>query len=101
MGQPANLHSKPARLYVLKPLNLSACFSFYQGGLGAYSDSRGNAGVLAEISDFLQERDGFGAPPSNLFLTNGASEGVRMCLRALLTNSGGKRGVLTPVRNSH
>jgi glutamate--glyoxylate aminotransferase len=67
------------------------------GGLGAYSDSRGNAGVIDEICAFLLRRDGVPATPSTIFMTNGASEGVRMCLRALLTNSGGRRGVLTPI----
>ena len=43
-----------------------------KGGVGAYTDSRGNAGVIEEISAFLQRRDGIGASPSNVFLTNGA-----------------------------
>lgn len=71
--------------------------SMVKGGVGAYSDSRGNPGVIQEICDFLERRDGFAGNPSNIFLTNGASEGVRNCLRALLTCNGGKRGVLTPI----
>ena len=71
--------------------------SMVKGGLGAYSDSRGNPGVIGEISDFLVRRDGVAPQPNSIFLTNGASEGVRMCLRALLTNSGGRRGGMTPI----
>ena len=71
--------------------------SMIKGGVGAYSDSRGNGGVIQEVCDFLLRRDGVPADPKTIFLTNGASEGVRMCLRALLTCSGGKRGVLTPI----
>jgi len=67
------------------------------GGVGAYSDSRGNGGVIEEIGQFLVRRDGIPPAPNTIFLTNGASEGVRMCLRALLTNSGNNRGVMTPI----
>lgn len=71
--------------------------SMLKGGVGAYSDSRGNPGVIQEICEFLERRDGFAGNPSSIFLTNGASEGVRNCLRALLTCNGGNRGVLTPI----
>ena len=32
--------------------------SYFQGGLGAYSDSRGSEGVRKEIADFIGTRDG-------------------------------------------
>lgn len=48
--------------------------------------------------DFLMSYVYFHSVFSSVFATiAGHSEGVRMCLRALLTNSGGKRGVLTPI----
>lgn len=34
----------------------------FGGAMGAYTDSRGSAGVRKEVADFLQRRDGY---PSN------------------------------------
>lgn len=50
-------------------------------------------------SDFLSERDGFAADSRNIFLTNGASDGVRLCMQTIMRNpqSGFQDGVLTPI----
>lgn len=45
-----------------------------KGGIGAYSDSRGNALVRQEVADFITRRDQVPASPDNIFLSNGASE---------------------------
>ena len=46
----------------------------FKGGIGAYSDSRGNAFVRQEVADFITRRDNVPAQASNIFLSNGASE---------------------------
>lgn len=41
-------------------------------------------GILAvreEVCEFLHERDGYPANAQDIFLTNGASEGVRLCMQ--------------------
>jgi alanine transaminase len=68
-------------------------------GLGAYSESQGLAQVRADVAEFLHRRDGFAGNPSNIFLTNGASEGVRLCMQTTIrdSSSGFKDGILTPI----
>jgi alanine transaminase len=68
-------------------------------GLGAYTESQGLASVRADVASFLQERDGYEGNPSNIFLTNGASEGVRLCMQTILRDSiqGFRDGILTPI----
>eukprot|EP01039_Chlorochromonas_danica_P004293 gene4293-4713_t len=68
-------------------------------GLGAYSESQGIAAVREEISRFLEERDGFASDPADIFLTNGASEGVKHCLQLILRDppTGFHDGVLVPI----
>jgi alanine transaminase len=66
---------------------------------GAYTESAGILGVRQEIAQFLFERDGYEGNPGDIFLTNGASEGVRLCMQTIIRdpNSGFKDGVLTPI----
>ena len=67
--------------------------------MGAYSDSKGIGAVREEVSKFLLERDGFAGNVNDIFLTNGASEGVRLCMTVLTrpNSEGFKDGVLTPI----
>lgn len=69
--------------------------------LGAYSESQGIAEVRQDVADFLTERDGYAGNPNNIFLTNGASDGVRLCLQTVLrdpTAAGHyKDGIMTPI----
>lgn len=67
--------------------------------IGAYTESQGLLKVREEISSFLKKRDGYDANPNNLFLTNGASDGVRLCMQSLIRDpsSGFRDGVLTPI----
>ena len=70
--------------------------SFFPGGLGAYSDSRGAPGIREEVARFISERDG-GVPSSadDIFLTEGASPSVKYILNALIR--GPRDGILTPI----
>jgi glutamate--glyoxylate aminotransferase len=67
------------------------------GGLGAYSDSRGALGIRQEVANYIAHRDGLATPPNpdHVFLTDGASVGVRSCMNALIRDS--RDGVLVPI----
>ena len=65
-----------------------------KGGVGAYSDSQGIGLIRQEVADFIAKRDGIPASPADIFLTDGASAGVRHLTQLLV--SGPKDGVLAP-----
>jgi aspartate/methionine/tyrosine aminotransferase len=55
-------------------------------GTGAYTNSQGLAGVRRDVADFIAQRDGHPAYPGDIYLTNGASAGIEMCLNALIAH---------------
>lgn len=68
-------------------------------GMGAYTESQGILAVREDVSKFLQQRDGYPSDPKDIFLTNGASEGVRVCMQTFMRDaqSGFKDGILAPI----
>lgn len=64
---------------------------------GAYTgNSKGWNHVRQTVADFINRRDGVqDASADKVYLTNGASEGVRLCFQALLRNS--NDGILIPI----
>jgi len=64
------------------------------GGVGAYSESKGVSLVREEVAAFIEKRDGYPADPESIFLTDGASAGVRHVLQALIRGPGD--AILTP-----
>jgi aspartate/methionine/tyrosine aminotransferase len=67
-------------------------------GLGAYTDSHGAPFIREAVARFIDDRDGGGSPPADpdrIFLTNGASEGVRMLVEQLIAEAGD--GILIPI----
>mmetsp|Transcript_19143 Transcript_19143/g.25931 ORF Transcript_19143/g.25931 Transcript_19143/m.25931 type:complete len:165 (-) Transcript_19143:825-1319(-) len=64
---------------------------------GAYtSNSKGWSFVRRQVASFINRRDGVSdASENNIYLTNGASEAVRLCFTALLRN--GNDGILIPI----
>ena len=66
------------------------------GGVGAYSNSQGLEIVRKEVARFISRRDGFASDPSNIFLTAGASAGVKMIYQALISPSR-KDGIMVPI----
>lgn len=52
-------------------------------------------GYHKQVCDFIERRDGHRADPDNIFLTNGASEAVRLVLRTAIR--GPSDGVMVPV----
>ena len=70
---------------------LAAC----PGGTGAYSQSKGIQICREAIARGIGARDGFSANADNIFITDGASPGVHMCMKVLLRNS--TDAILTPI----
>jgi aspartate/methionine/tyrosine aminotransferase len=64
-------------------------------GIGAYSNSQGFYFALKDVANFIEKRDGYKSNIKNIFLTNGASEGIQMFLTTVIRND--KDGVLLPI----
>lgn len=66
-----------------------------KGGLGAYTDSKGNPYIRQEIADFISAQSGCPSSIDNIFISNGASEVARMLLHAMIR--GPNDGVMVPI----
>lgn len=66
LAAPALLeHPKVAEIYPSDAIaRAKQVLTYFPGGLGAYSDSRGSAGVRKEIADFISQRDGYPSDPN-------------------------------------
>lgn len=70
-------------------------------GMGAYTESKGERFIREAIAAFIDQRDacaqsnGLCADPENIYLTNGASEGVRFVLDLLISDP--MDGIMIPV----
>ena len=53
------------------------------GGSGAYSNSQGIPLVCKDVADFIGRRDGYPCDPTEIFLSNGASQSVQNSLMLL------------------
>mmetsp|Transcript_12515 Transcript_12515/g.20988 ORF Transcript_12515/g.20988 Transcript_12515/m.20988 type:complete len:504 (+) Transcript_12515:128-1639(+) len=66
--------------------------------VGAYTDSAGFKFIRDEVCDMLEKRDGHRVDPGHVFLTNGASEGVRLMMTAIgASHLGGPVGIMAPI----
>lgn len=63
--------------------------------VGAYSNSKGHKFIRDHIAEFLEARDGYPADPEHIFLTDGASEGIKRVLSCII--KGEKSGILLPI----
>lgn len=63
--------------------------------VGAYSDSQGVRIVREHVAQFITERDGYPASADDIFLTDGASAGVKALMQLLIR--GPSDAVLAPV----
>jgi len=63
--------------------------------IGAYTHSQGLQSCRQFVADFIQNRDGVDCDPANIFLTDGASPGIKYVLQACI--SGPEHGCLTPI----
>ena len=55
--------------------------------MGAYSDSQGTAKIRKHVAEFIENRDGYDADPTNIFLTNGASSGINALFQCLIAQT--------------
>ncbi|KAF6250547.1 alanine aminotransferase 2-like protein [Scenedesmus sp. NREL 46B-D3] len=69
--------------------------SFGLGGVGGYTDSRGNPLVREEVADFIEARDGFRPATEHIYLTDGASAAVRNVLLSIIRSEAD--AVLVPI----
>lgn len=64
--------------------------------MGAYtSNSKGFNHVREKVAEYIGNRDGVQADSNNIYITNGASEGVRTAFTMLIRNS--NDGILIPI----
>jgi aspartate/methionine/tyrosine aminotransferase len=64
--------------------------------VGAYTgNSKGYTVVREKVADYISQRDGVTADPNNIYITNGASEGVRTAFNMLIRNN--KDGIMIPI----
>eukprot|EP00357_Protocruzia_adherens_P005992 CAMPEP_0114991426 /NCGR_PEP_ID=MMETSP0216-20121206/11365_1 /TAXON_ID=223996 /ORGANISM="Protocruzia adherens, Strain Boccale" /LENGTH=499 /DNA_ID=CAMNT_0002354751 /DNA_START=98 /DNA_END=1597 /DNA_ORIENTATION=+ len=116
IGNPAALGFKPLRFnrqvlsLILDPASIETSdFSedikdrarFYyneigdEATVGGYTETKGYRFVRESIARFIEKRDGVPSDIENIFLCNGAAEGVRNVLHMLLR--GPEDGFMTPV----
>lgn len=107
LGQPAFSFNREVLSCVLNPSLLTStkiskdakerAKSFlecvdYPHGIGAYSDSMGFELVRNSVKSYIEERDNCPSCINNIFLTDGATDGVRTIFSILF--SGDNEGVL-------
>ena len=79
-------------------LRVRQMLGLFSTPVGAYtSNSKGHAQVRQAIANYINARDGSEVHSdwNNIYLTNGASEGVRLCFRMLIRDK--QDGVLVPI----
>ena len=67
---------------------------------GSYTDSPGISIIREDIAKYISERDGYPADPSDIIMTTGASDGIKVILNMLMTGKSGnteKAGIMIPV----
>ena len=62
--------------------------------VGAYSDSPGIRVIMRQVKDFIEKRDGVDVLEDNVYLLNGASEGITMILKLLIADE--NDGIMIP-----
>jgi len=112
IGNPQALGQKPITYYrqvlsgILNPGIMDSLPSDVQdrvkktldgtaGSIGAYTHSQGLEAIRKDVSEFILDRDGYPADPNDIFLTDGASSGVKALMSAFLHKP--NHGVLIPI----
>lgn len=75
-----------------------AMLSNIDGNCGAYTHSQGLSSVREHVSEFIEQRDGRVGPreqTNHIFLTDGASVGVRLMIQTLIRDS--NDGIMVPI----
>ena len=90
MDDPAIVAALPADVVARAKRILGGCH-----GMGAYSESKGIEVVRDSVKAYIETRDGYPTDVEDIFLTNGASEGVKTLLTMLVCDS--SDGVMIPI----
>lgn len=64
-------------------------------GVGAYTNTAGISFIRKAVADFISRRDDITAHMNDIMLTDGASEGARAIIRALIKNT--NDGIMVPI----
>ena len=91
---PELLESPPAS-YPTDVVQRARTYMAAVPSVGAYSDSQGLRIVRDEVAAFISERDGHPALPEDIFLTDGASAGVKALMSLMIR--GPHDAVLAPI----
>eukprot|EP00746_Dinoflagellata_sp_MGD_P146307 gnl/MRDRNA2_/MRDRNA2_78802_c0_seq2.p1 gnl/MRDRNA2_/MRDRNA2_78802_c0~~gnl/MRDRNA2_/MRDRNA2_78802_c0_seq2.p1 ORF type:complete len:522 (-),score=116.87 gnl/MRDRNA2_/MRDRNA2_78802_c0_seq2:225-1790(-) len=86
-----------ANVYPADVVERAKTFLSMNAKMGAYSHSKGVKGYRDMVAAFIDKRDGDKCPkcdPEDLFLTDGASSGVKTALELLISNA--TDGILIP-----
>jgi len=67
----------------------------YPGAIGAYTSSPGLLSVRQSVINYIQERDGHPSNVNKIFLTDGASDGIKSIFNILVR--GPQDGILIPI----
>ncbi len=76
-------------------------YNMKAGGTGAYTESKGERFIREAIAEFINNRDGFESfgsvrsDPEKIFLTSGASQGVKFVIDLLIAKS--NDGIMIPI----
>ena len=71
------------------------------GGTGAYTESKGERFIREAVAEFINKRDGYemsngvSSDPEKIFLTSGASQGVKFVIDLLIAHS--NDGIMVPI----
>ncbi|KAG1054992.1 hypothetical protein G6F46_000275 [Rhizopus delemar] len=84
-----------SKLYPADAINRAEVLLKNIGSIGAYSHSKGIPHIRENVAKFIERRDGCEANPDNIFLTQGASEGVQKVLQLLTEHD--KTGIMIPI----
>ncbi|ELP91213.1 alanine aminotransferase, putative [Entamoeba invadens IP1] len=65
------------------------------GTTGAYSHSMGVMGFRKSVCEFIGDRDGDKPSPEDIFITDGASTGIKLIMNVLLSHQ--RHGIMIPI----
>jgi len=93
--QYPELLNNPPEIYATDAVARAKHYAANIPSIGAYSHSKGVEIVRREVATFMQERDGHPANPEDIYLTEGASAGVKTILQCIINDE--KDGILIPI----
>lgn len=75
-----------SQLYPSDAITRARSITKYCPSIGAYSSSNGFYEIRKSVAEFIERRDGFPSNPENIYLTNGASEGINRILNSIISD---------------